>query len=286
MKHLTSVALALALAASAAAAQADPPDQNGQPDGAHGAHGGQHGGGGQGGGQHGAGAGGAVGGRGSGAPAAGPQFHAAPGGGSAAAVPFHAAPSAARSRGAWQGGGQPGQGQAGAFNGQGGGDHHEHHDWQGGGQAHGQPGAVNPNFQGGGQGRGGGGDEFAGRHFEGGHDHGGHAQPGFVPGNHPFRAQDRGRQWFNGGAFPHQFSAERRFHARRYFAPHGWYARSWGFGDFLPGGWYASDYYLDYQDYDLPPPPIGCEWVRVGEDALLVDVWTGEVLSVESGLFW
>jgi len=33
-------------------------------------------------------------------------------------------------------------------------------------------------------------------------------------------------------------------------------------------------------------PPVGCEWVRVGSDALLVDIWTGEVLSVEYGLFW
>jgi Ni/Co efflux regulator RcnB len=62
--------------------------------------------------------------------------------------------------------------------------------------------------------------------------------------------------------------------------------RSWSFGDYLPGGWYGSSYYLNAWQYGLPYPPIGCEWVRVGNDALLVDVWSGQVLSVYYGLFW
>ena len=36
----------------------------------------------------------------------------------------------------------------------------------------------------------------------------------------------------------------------------------------------------------MPYPPIGCEWVRVGNDALLVDIWTGRVVAVYYGLFW
>ena len=71
-----------------------------------------------------------------------------------------------------------------------------------------------------------------------------------------------------------------------YRYPNGWFVRSWYFGDYLPGGWYASYYYLDWRAYGLAYPPIGCEWVRVGRDALLVDVWTGEVLSVYYDLFW
>jgi len=62
--------------------------------------------------------------------------------------------------------------------------------------------------------------------------------------------------------------------------------RSWSFGDYLPGGWYSSSYYLDWFRYGLPQPPIGCEWVRVGDNAMLVDVWSGRVLSVYYDLFW
>jgi hypothetical protein len=64
------------------------------------------------------------------------------------------------------------------------------------------------------------------------------------------------------------------------------YARRWSYGDYLPGGWYGSSYYLNAGQFGLPYPPIGCEWVRVGNDALLVDVWSGQVLSVFYGLFW
>ena len=60
----------------------------------------------------------------------------------------------------------------------------------------------------------------------------------------------------------------------------------WAFGDYLPGGWYGQSYYLNSGQYGLPYPPVGCEWVRVGDDALLVDVWSGEVLSVYYDLFW
>ena len=71
-----------------------------------------------------------------------------------------------------------------------------------------------------------------------------------------------------------------------YRYPGGWYARSWSYGDFLPYGWFNGYYYLNAAAYGLPYPPIGCEWVRVGQDALLVDVWTGRVVAVYYGLFW
>jgi Ni/Co efflux regulator RcnB len=80
--------------------------------------------------------------------------------------------------------------------------------------------------------------------------------------------------------------AHRRFHVRPPAYPGGWRYRSWGFGQFLPFGWYEPGFYLDWGGYGLPEPPIGCEWVREGPDAVLVDVWTGEVLSVYRGVFW
>lgn len=77
-----------------------------------------------------------------------------------------------------------------------------------------------------------------------------------------------------------------RYRAPAYRYPRGFYVRQWSFGDYLPGGWYGQSYYLDAWQYGLPYPPVGCEWVRVGADALLVDVWSGQVLSVYYGLFW
>jgi Ni/Co efflux regulator RcnB len=110
---------------------------------------------------------------------------------------------------------------------------------------------------------------------------------GGVPGaGHQLRARDQGRSSYQAGAVPQQFSAQRRFHEGWNDRPNGWYARRWVFGEFLPWGWFAPDYYLDFENYDLPPPPIGCEWVREGADAVLVNVWTGEVLSVAYGMFW
>jgi Ni/Co efflux regulator RcnB len=108
-----------------------------------------------------------------------------------------------------------------------------------------------------------------------------------VPGaDRALRGRDQGRAWFSPNRFPRQFHAERRFYDRDDFYPRGWYYRTWFYGDYLPWGWYGPAYYLDYWSYELPPPPIGCEWIREGHDAVLVDVWTGEVLSVAYNVFW
>ena len=98
------------------------------------------------------------------------------------------------------------------------------------------------------------------------------------------RGQWRGR---DGGRWSGQRSgfAERRFNDGGYRYPRGWYPRQWGYGEFLPYGWYGQDYWLDFGAYDLQQPPYGAEWVRVGNDALLIDMATGQVLSVEYGLF-
>jgi Ni/Co efflux regulator RcnB len=100
------------------------------------------------------------------------------------------------------------------------------------------------------------------------------------------RPRDAGRTPYDGSAFPRVFQATRHFSVAPYVYPGGWYYRSWGYGDFLPRGWFAPGYYLDWGSYGLPPPPAGCEWIQEGTDALLVDVWTGEVLSVEPGVFY
>jgi Ni/Co efflux regulator RcnB len=107
--------------------------------------------------------------------------------------------------------------------------------------------------------------------------------PGF---GHSLRPRDNGRHAYNPSLFPRIFQTARRFHIAPYVQPRGWFFRSWAYGDFLPQGWFDAPYYLDWGYYRLPMPPIGCEWVREGNDALLVDVWTGEILSIEPNMFW
>jgi Ni/Co efflux regulator RcnB len=87
--------------------------------------------------------------------------------------------------------------------------------------------------------------------------------------------------------FHRSFRAERRFRGPIYRRPAGWYDHRWSFGEFLPSAFWARDYWLsDYRAYDLQPPPYGAIWVRVGDDALLVDQDSGEVITVEYGVFY
>ena len=90
-------------------------------------------------------------------------------------------------------------------------------------------------------------------------------------------------------SFHRNFTATRRYQfGRAYIRPNGWYAHRWVYGERLPGGWYGRDYWIgDYASFGLiAPPDDGYQWVRSGDDALLVDTDTGEVLQVEYGVFY
>jgi Ni/Co efflux regulator RcnB len=101
---------------------------------------------------------------------------------------------------------------------------------------------------------------------------------GSAGGRHDFHAF---------GDFHQSFNASRRFHAPAYRRPPGWYARRWTFGEILPALFWSQNYWLtDYMDYALPPPPYGAVWVRYGNDALLIDQDSGEVITVEYGVFY
>ncbi len=117
-----------------------------------------------------------------------------------------------------------------------------------------------------------------------------------VPGarSQAIRPQDRAnrdlnRPRFNPRQWQFQNRPSHRFHWRgpSYVLPYGFYPHSWAYGEILPFGWYTPNYYIDdWTYYGLEPPPYGYEWVREGNDALLVDVYTGAVVSVEYGLFF
>jgi Ni/Co efflux regulator RcnB len=108
---------------------------------------------------------------------------------------------------------------------------------------------------------------------------------GFRNDNH-FDNRFGNRNW---SQYRRAFSAPQRFHYRgpAYYRPSGWYYRRWTYGDFLPSLFWGSNYWIDdFGYYDLMPPPPGTVWVRYGNDALLIDRYTGEVIQVEYGIFF
>ena len=87
-------------------------------------------------------------------------------------------------------------------------------------------------------------------------------------------------------AYQHNFQAARSYRVGPYHPPRGWAARRWGYGEVLPRAYWASPYIIgDYWLFSLEVPPAGYEWVRNGNDALLVDTNSGEILQVEYGVF-
>jgi Ni/Co efflux regulator RcnB len=109
------------------------------------------------------------------------------------------------------------------------------------------------------------------------------AGPGVRP---QFRPGDQGRVQYSAQRFPRTMVFRGRFRMAERFYPSGWYARRWAYGESLPWGWFTPTFYLSWGNYGLPAPPIGCEWVQEGPDAVLVNIWTGQVLSVVPGIFY
>jgi Ni/Co efflux regulator RcnB len=88
------------------------------------------------------------------------------------------------------------------------------------------------------------------------------------------------------GAYQHNYQAARSYRIGPYHAPRGYEARHWAYGQILPRDYWASQYIIgDYWLFGLEVPPGGYEWVRVGDDAVLVNVDSGEILQVEYGAF-
>jgi Ni/Co efflux regulator RcnB len=77
------------------------------------------------------------------------------------------------------------------------------------------------------------------------------------------------------------------FRAAPFSYPGGWGYRRWAAGQFLPGLFLTQGYFIyNWNAYGLGPPPPGLQWVRYGPDALLVNVYTGQVVDTVYGVFW
>jgi hypothetical protein len=77
------------------------------------------------------------------------------------------------------------------------------------------------------------------------------------------------------------------FHLGIYYDPFGWGYQRWGIGWRLWPSYYSDNYWLDDPAYyALPYAPWPLKWVRYYDDALLVNVYTGEVVDVMYDFFW
>jgi Ni/Co efflux regulator RcnB len=77
------------------------------------------------------------------------------------------------------------------------------------------------------------------------------------------------------------------FHLGIYYDPFGWGYQPYSIGWRLWPNYYSSSFWInDPWQYRLPYAPAGTRWVRYYDDALLVDMWSGEVVDVIRGFFW
>jgi Ni/Co efflux regulator RcnB len=87
--------------------------------------------------------------------------------------------------------------------------------------------------------------------------------------------------------FRRNVTAERHFHFRDYHGPADYAYHRWSYGDNLPREYWVQDYWItSFLNFGLDSPPDGYVWVQYGNDALLIDEDTGEIIEVQYGIFY
>ena len=72
-----------------------------------------------------------------------------------------------------------------------------------------------------------------------------------------------------------------------YNDPFGWGYQPYGIGWRMWPSYYSRNYWLDDPwQYRLPYAPAGTRWIRYWDDAVLVDLWSGQVVDVVYNFFW
>jgi hypothetical protein len=108
----------------------------------------------------------------------------------------------------------------------------------------------------------------------------------YQPGHRPPQWQQY-HQNFDPHRYETNRNSDRRYRWQNYVQPPGWYSHRWVYGERMPPAFWGRNYWLDnYPEFGLMDPPYGYVWVRYGDDALLVDVEDGQVLSVVYGVFY
>ena len=77
------------------------------------------------------------------------------------------------------------------------------------------------------------------------------------------------------------------FHLGLYYDPFGWGYQPYSIGWRMWPSYYRSNYWLnDPWQYRLPYAPPGTRWIRYYDDAILIDMWSGQVVDVIYNFFW
>jgi hypothetical protein len=72
-----------------------------------------------------------------------------------------------------------------------------------------------------------------------------------------------------------------------YYDPFGWGYQPYNIGWRMWPSYYSSQYWInDPWEYRLPYAPAGTRWIRYWDDAVLVDLWSGQVVDVIYNFFW
>jgi Ni/Co efflux regulator RcnB len=112
----------------------------------------------------------------------------------------------------------------------------------------------------------------------------------------PFRADSRrdshvrwNPDWRNDRRYDwrdRRYRDRSRFHLGLYIDPFGWGYQPYSIGYDLQPNYYQQNYWIDPAMYGLPYPPPGAQWVRYWNDAVLVDMYSGQVIDSIQGFFW
>ncbi len=108
------------------------------------------------------------------------------------------------------------------------------------------------------------------------------------------RDRDDRNRWTNQWRTDHRYDWRRYRDRNRsifrigfYYDPFGYSYQRFGTGSFLYSNYYQSNYWInDPWQYRLPPAYGPYRWVRYHSDALLIDIYSGEVVDVIYGFFW
>ena len=88
----------------------------------------------------------------------------------------------------------------------------------------------------------------------------------------------------HGAAYLYHGRSYAPFRVGRYHWPKGETYHRYHRHERLPRIFLIPEYFIDnYDDYEVAAPPANAQWVRYGDDLVLVDVDTGDILNVVSG---
>ena len=111
---------------------------------------------------------------------------------------------------------------------------------------------------------------------------------------HGDRTTDRRQRWSDDWRRDHRYdwrsyrnSHRSLFRIGSYYDPYGWGYRRFSIGFNLWPSYYGSNFWMnDPWQYRLPPAYGPYRWVRYYDDALLVNIYNGQVVDVLYNFFW